>query len=81
MSGHTPGPREVYNTTSGYVVGTPDGELAVFQNRGDALLDAAAPDLLEALRFAASMLERYELNDTKPYEAVRAAIGKAQGKS
>jgi hypothetical protein len=34
--------------------------------------------LLEAAKFAVLLLERYELNDTKPYDLLQAAIEKAE---
>lgn len=82
MSAHTPGPWEhwpdavpegitqitVYQEETGTRVAT------VFERKGNACLIAAAPDLLQAAK--ASI--RY-LDDRPEFEALRAAIAKAEG--
>lgn len=91
MSGHTPGPWECTNEGSahlpGYVVCKEDIEIACAWTKSDALLIAAAPDLLEALKDLATWWENWmpdeahEQGGRDSLESARAAIAKSEGKT
>jgi hypothetical protein len=83
---HTPGPwtyREGYRGTEEYVVqrGHEGGfvveGLSKERAEADARLIAAAPEMLEALK---GLLDRFYAPACPEWDAVRAAIAKAEGK-
>lgn len=77
---HTPGPRTVdrddgENGEIYYAVhGAGYDFVANFDNRADAVLDAAAPDLLAALKAVVKVADR----QTYEFDLARAAIAKAE---
>jgi len=85
VSKHTPGPWESYSHLAGRwhkVKGPPqlrlpksEGGYICFANEADALLIAAAPDLLEALRGALALLQEAGC----AYMPGDAAIARAEG--
>ena len=84
MSAHTPGPWKAHPQA---LLGVHQPELQCWipQNRADAQLIAAAPDLLEALEQTLNAMIHLELSDSskKEWEAAKAAayaaIAKATG--
>ena len=89
MSKHTPGP---WRIDRGSKTGTARGISASARNivnfnglakpmsnetEANARLIAAAPDLLDALRYVLDCIERNEISDMQP---ARAAIAKAEGR-
>lgn len=85
MSRHTPGPWRIGAIESGrYCVDGANGEEVTgwLDSEGDALLIAAAPELLEALkRLIATGLDEREYHEfmSNPAHYARAAINKATG--
>jgi hypothetical protein len=80
MSEHTPGP---WKTNGDPYVSTADGKRSIafcdtrhgYEDRANARLIAATPDLLNALMALADVAERKGI----PCDAARAAIAKATG--
>jgi len=85
MSAHTPGPRivEPDNDEYGNVYWAVHGKdyefVANFDNRADALLDAAAPELLEAAIELANLSNDELTALAEAYRRLDAAIAKATG--
>ena len=83
---HTPGPWQAHHDHGWLVVESDKGNLyvrvelgtAACKHMADALLIAAAPDLLEALQGLLDVTDFHELYGSRT-EAARAAIAKATG--
>jgi hypothetical protein len=77
MSKHTPGPWSYqisrYEPEAFDIIEPGIGALAIVKSEDYARLIAAAPDLLEALK--------YHQEQTRPIERTRAAIKKAEGRA
>ncbi len=80
MSKHTPGPWHVFSIYAQHEVRTPtDTLVAVANDRANARLIAAAPELLSALKAMLTHMGMDEDEWNKPtFDQARAAIAKAE---
>ena len=96
MSKHTPGPWQVGCKISSTGVWTPDGTLValthsstrnykrdeqIAEQNANALLIAAAPDLLEALQYAHDFLAANGWEGDPRMKRIIAALDKAEGRT
>ena len=83
MSEHTPGPWEVeYGGSLGYSITAMQGIRYQFELEADAVMAAAAPEMLEALEGMVSLVNEFAEYDPMllpTYAKAVAAIAKAKG--